>query len=899
MANLHFLPYLRRGLARHIEAVDPGTGGIGPAEADMGLVVAGQSIATTARLLAPHHVVSLSAAEIVRRYPVPNAVEIEPNYFPLVEFAAPDLPWRFSPAAAGPHGRLRPWLALVVVEADADDIEYTVAGNGLGLLTVAPTRLEQLPPIDDVWAWAHAQSSVAPGEVAAAVTASPGSLRSRLVCPRRMEPATTYRAALVNVFKRGPDERSEPAWGDTSTEPVSLTVYDTWTFTTSVETVNFELLCERLVPDARGGTLGVRKVDVTNPGIEVDWPRQRMSIDLVGALAEVNVITDAPPDGTNAFTATVVPMLNAALGRAADQAVRDGYDALNDDPVVGVPFYGNFPSNATHVPRAGWAREANVQVDARIAAGLGAKTVRRNQESMMAEAWNQLGQIREVSDELNRGRLSAEVGRTWQARVAVVDAGDRVAVAAPLLTFLRVGGEPARKVAARGPAPKVIIDRAWLRKTPRARGASASRAFLKGTSTGATASDVLAFRYQDVAQPLGIKPIEIRLEGDAVSGPILTSTQISWVASNGIVTAIGGEQLDRFVRGELGLDMPLAARAPQEGQPIGPRRPRRRRRPPPHPSGLHRSRPRGPALEIAAAVAAIDPLAVTRASLVARIPALSRLLPAGELPAALRLAPQFTDALFWDLAALDADVIVPGLDAFANNRVRLLAVNPKFVGAYLVGANHEMAREFLWREYPADLGATFFQRFFDYADREIVDIGPIGDWVPASHLSANLPNAAASTVILIRADLVRRYPDVNVFMAPQGRRGRPDYTRAVQPSFEGRLGSDVIVVGFPLAPDVVLGRGTDPEYFVVLEERVTAPRFGLDIERSGSLTTWDELAWTDFGVGNAHIGPGPIGELGTPELDDVVWGRNAAHLAAAVHRRPFRRVYPAGRLISA
>ena len=120
------------------------------------------------------------------------------------------------------------------------------------------------------------------------------------------------------------------------------------------------------------------------------------------------------------------------------------------------------------------------------------------------------------------------------------------------------------------------------------------------------------------------------------------------------------------------------------------------------------------AFDVASAVAAMDPLGATRSALIARIPALADLLPAGELPASLALAPQFTDALFLDLARSDADVIVPGLDGFANNRVRLLAVNGKFVASYLAGANHEMAREFLWREYPADLAATFFQRFFDW-----------------------------------------------------------------------------------------------------------------------------------------------------------------------------------------
>jgi hypothetical protein len=289
-----------------------------------------------------------------------------------------------------------------------------------------------------------------------------------------------------------------------------------------------------------------------------------------------------------------------------------------------------------------------------------------------------------------------------------------------------------------------------------------------------------------------------------------------------------------------------------------------------------------------------------------RIPALRSLLPAGELPAAFRLVPQFLDALFWDLLKVDKDVLVPGLGEFPNNRVRLLAVNAGFVGAFMIGANHEMSREFLWREYPASLTGTFFQRFFDYDDEKTVDVAPIDGWLPNSSISGNVVNAVSTTVILIRGDLIRRYPDVNVFLAPQDTHRQPDYTGSVQPTFESRLAADVLVVGFPLAPRTVLGRTGGPEYFVVLEESVTAPRFGLDIRRQGALTTWDELAWTDFAPSISHISTGPIPDLGTPHFPgtgasggDIHWGRNSAHLAAAVHQRPFRRLYPATELVKA
>ncbi len=874
MTDLTFLPYLRRGLARHVTTADPGSGGLGPAVVSAGLTVAGVPIQGDVGMLAPHRVASIASAEILRRYPAPGAVDVESNYFPLIEFAAPDLPWRYTPGKHRAQGKLRPWVTLVVVEADAEGIEYTGTA-AVGVLRVEPDQQHQLPPAAETWGWAHVQSSRPLEEVSAAVEDEPSALLSRIVCPRLMQPGVRYRAALVNAFATGDAERSEPAWTAASTEPVDLVVYDTWTFTTSAVAGDFESLCELLLPATEVGELGVRAVDVTKPGLDVDWPKEPWVVDLVGALADPGVISDDPPPGTPEFSAVVEPILDEVLSRASEKVSSKSYDALRDDPVVGLPFYGSWPSNATSVPDVGWPRALNLRTTRRMAAGLGARTVRHNQEELMAAAWDQLGEVREVSDELNRGRLGAEIGRTWQARLAQVETGDRLNLAAPLLSFMQLGDEPARKVVADSLAPVATLDRVWIRRTPRARGAAASSAFVRGTRAGATAVQRMAFDYQAVAAPEGMEAIERELTLADQSKSLFSNRAITHAQTSGLATRIGGARLVGYVRGDVALTPKSAFDHPVVLAP-------------------------GPASadSVAVAVAELDPLLAMRASLVARIPALEGMIPSGELPAQLALAPEFTDALYWDLAELDPDVIVPGLGEFPLNRVRLLAVNAGFIGAYLVGAVHEMAREFLWREYPADLTATFFRRFFDYEDPEAVDIDPIAGWPPGSSIASNLPNAEASTAILIRGDLVRRYPEVNVFLAPMSGPRKADYTKSVQPSFEGRLGEDVLVVGFPCAPEVVLGQAGGAEHFVVLEERVTAPRFGLDFERDGDLTTWAELAVTDFPAAADHVRTGPIpGGIGSPELDGVKWGRNAAHFAAAVHQSPFRRLFPASRLV--
>ena len=45
---------------------------------------------------------------------------------------------------------------------------------------------------------------------------------------------------------------------------------------------------------------------------------------------------------------------------------------------------------------------------------------------------------------------------------------------------------------------------------------------------------------------------------------------------------------------------------------------------------------------------------------------------------------------------------LPNLNLIAPNSITLLETNQKFIEAYMVGLNHEFARELLWREYPTD-----------------------------------------------------------------------------------------------------------------------------------------------------------------------------------------------------
>ena len=60
--------------------------------------------------MGPGHVIGIDPRQIVRTDPAPGSRDFEPNYFPLIEFDEPTLPWLFTPAGADAQARLRPWL---------------------------------------------------------------------------------------------------------------------------------------------------------------------------------------------------------------------------------------------------------------------------------------------------------------------------------------------------------------------------------------------------------------------------------------------------------------------------------------------------------------------------------------------------------------------------------------------------------------------------------------------------------------------------------------------------------------------------------------------------------------------------------------------------------------------
>jgi hypothetical protein len=905
MSEVTFLPYVRRGLARALENVDPLQGGL-PRDPEVTafIDVEGQRARQVVRLRGPGDATALGAGQVLRTEPSPDSVDVEANYFPLVELRAPDLPWLLTPAAPTTDGRLRPWLVLVAVPDQRATLRAQAA-SALPVLTIAEPAGE-LPDLTDSWAWVHVQSLVSSASVADAMTTGSSDVFARLVCPRKLDPDTRYTACLVPAFEDGrlrglglpvpTGATVEPAWTTSSlAATIELPVYHSWSFTTG-RGGDFEALCRRLKPDVDGAELGLHTLDITAPGIVAPSERTVL-VDMEGALRTLEARPRPWPEKQReALQDAVEHLVNAGIQRT-------DYDPAVIDPVVAPPTYGAWPAAATKLPQHGWLPELNLDPVPRAAAGLGARVVRTNQESLVAAAWEQAGELRATIDLLNRARLAVEITRSAAVRASTIEDADVLRLTGRLHPLVAAGASSVAAELAASAVPLGSVTFAAVRLTrpgtPLARdfalraGRDAARVgvehlgtTLRATAPGAPASLRSALTFAAHGLPSGAQTSDPTLDGVAVAAPPTGTIDIARLSP----------ELQRLAgRTRLLSSSPPGFTTSTPAGPIGLPVPQAR-----DVSGLART-----------LLANLDPVRAIRASVVNRIPALGPLVPVGSLPTVVPIGPVFSDALSPDLIALGGEWLIPGVATLKRNRVRLVEVNAAFVASFLVGANHELARELLWRDYPVDVRATFFHRFWQYLDSERADTGDIATtWQRARGLADNLaPAAQELTAVVVRGDLVRRYPTAHWFLqqAVQGADGHePVEGTIVEVSFLATLDAQTTVFGFDLSPSVVRGDGGGDGYFIGVEEQPAGPRFGLDTAKPRDYTdtpkTWDKLSWGHLVASEeelnvlTHVTTSGVRVAGL-EREGATWGANSAHQARATWQRPFRMLIHAERLI--
>lgn len=318
--------------------------------------------------------------------------------------------------------------------------------------------------------------------------------------------------------------------------------------------------------------------------------------------------------------------------------------------------------------------------------------------------------------------------------------------------------------------------------------------------------------------------------------------------------------------------------------------------------------------------------------------------------------PVFDLPMYKPLSDLSSELFLPNINLIPPNSITLLESNQAFIEAYMVGLNHEMARELLWNEYPTDQRGSYFRQFWDAsmllpanptaADKEKVrDIPELHKWSPASglgtHNQREQNGAAALLVLVIRGELLKRYPTAVIYAQKSAwqtndagavdttkdrvlvellpsEEDAPPTSKVRLPLFEAKVDPDIYFLGFDLTAAEAKG-GTkptdDPGWFFVIKERPGEPRFGMNETSTTTperLVKWDDLEWPESGVAAGSCirltGTIPLVTYNasidfenTPDPDDAQaqWNpsTDAAELAYILYRVPVLVAVHASRML--
>lgn len=982
-----FLPWLRRGLAKQITLPDPliNTGtdtsraGVKLQVNILGDDVQKASVMQEVALTGPGDIMGIDRSAIVKTDPAPGIKNFQPNYFPYIEFYEEDFPWRYTPGKAAGDKRLRPWIALIVLLES--EFQRTIIPNDRGTVKVTipgDVAVRALPRLDQSWAWSHVQindGSVAENElteennrnqrISGVLNANPNLGVSRIMSPRMLEKNRKYFAFVVPAFKRGvlaglgkdlsmieSAGRFESSWSS-EPETVELPVYYEWSFGTGGE--DFEALAAKINPldlsQTEAGRLWMDASDI-NYGNSFDYlgnlqpeiTERQGKLPFEGALI-VPVDPASPPpagivpsmpltirSGTQEkdFVKRFAGLINLGVQYRIRQvhelqwaAEIPGNDV--DDPLLVPPIYGKWYANAEGTATVdpakttAWLEQLNLDPAFRVAAGLGAEMVRENQEDFVSRAWAQLTDKRKtLNQELRRLRFAQEVtNATFKKRFnvsATIPATQTSQLLALTQSFhsMVVSDEPGLSVSGQlnGYKADTLFAQPTFRRMTRTNGPIMKR------MRPATVSNIAMTAF---SQPLFVAafvfnpapPFQNFSCNEKLSGFDINRFTIririrlsphllvpNWFGGDLRETTISRSTLPAIVKQlqDTLLKKPLIVKPPAVNlQAI-----------------------------TAKVIAKILPSNSFRNRYKAVMPAVAPpVIADNDQISPNTFNPVYPDPTYELLGKASPELLIPNLDLIKPDSFVLLQSNSAFIEAYLAGMNHELASEFLWRGYPADMNATFFRQFWDKDDSPSTvqskdDIDFIRKWNPANSLGKNGPpgSIANPLVFVIKAELVKSYPNLVVY-AQEGVKnseGRKPNSLATPtlPIFLSSLSPDYLFAGFNLSKSEVMGaHNGGGGYYFVIAERPGEMHFGLD-QNDEDYETWNDLSWSKLSGVVGHINlqqdipPEPANTGG------LVWGKgeqpvtssasagtgDSAQMAAILQQRPVRIFVHATELVS-
>ncbi len=987
LGSYSFLPWLRQGIANNIK-VNPAAGKHRASipvsldvETDTGLK---DTIQNNIQLVGPGDIIGLSRDAIVRHEPGEFISDFEPNFLPFIEFYDEDLPWRYSPMPADAiKHRITPWLTLVVL----DESEFTGGASPeapLPFIDIDGDPVNLFPPTSQLWAWAHVHVNVnltrnqdgdpltieqSLAQLEATLDTNPDLGHSRLICPRKLQPGTDYHAFLIPTFETGRraglNETIDAAvaaldyaWGNGQTR---FPIYFRWYFRTG-EKGDFEFLVRLLEPRPVDKRVGIRDMDVSDPGAGIDGidfgAGEPKVIGMEGALKSPQTeSTPWPQNYPEPFQQQLSELINKA----------DDYQQANpdSDPVITPPLYARWHAlkqrlsltqdsgDNPYDPQAKWPTELNLDPRHRGAAGLGTRVVQSHQEEYMNLAWRQIGDVLEANRRLKIAQFAQVAGlRLYKKHFQKLDTNLNFSITAPV--HQRIMGSPVTiRHAVQDSALPVISLSPEFRKVVRPRGVLSQRLLPEANRQPQTQLLQRINMGEITATPPKLPPsgnadlgnASDRLKPENIPDwlqSLLRKTILRWLP---LTIAIFLFLLIVLVGFSFGITVVLLViiaglvflqtrflswwRSIDAGDSVNednltpesvdglPKSPDFRVTDPDeeidfgtgdtdsiearffksalkdlHTFTIDIPEPEAPKSPVVigdlvnSIMVAIDP----------RVALTNRVFSSLILPPVIRerLAdridpvmayPEFPQPMYEPLRDISTDFLIPNIDLVPQNTLSLLITNQKFIESYMVGLNHEMARELLWREYPTDQRGSYFRQFWNVNDfvnkdtglseeelaEKLKDIPEIHKWLTPTALGTHNHRESggdvSQLVLLVRGELLKRYPNTVIYAhradwaldsggdidKNQPRRLAAIETEAQQqanekyPLYSAQVEPDIFFIGFDLSVEEARGIDEDdPGWFFVLKERVGEPRFGLDIDAE-TFASWDDFNWQALG----------------------------------------------------
>ncbi|MFI9503316.1 hypothetical protein [Nocardia sp. NPDC052566] len=881
------------------------------------------------QMLGPGDTLGFEPSMVVRREPPPGSSDAVADYLALIEFADAALPWLFSTPAAV----RMPWLTLLVLRAGEGEVR---PGNPLPTVDVPAAAR---PNLAEAASWVHVEARVegeGPPNDAVKLDVRTGldTVVARVICPRKLSKGdwiacvvpTTKAGVAAGLNKEIPADGEQPAWAPGQPGALTLPVYDWWGFAVS-DGGQFETLARKITPIVAASVpgLGSRLVNVRTP-----WPHEDPP---AGTPAEVTVAVQGalrlPDTATPTETWTHQPSQDAFLGHITERvnapaARREqvGQPPDQGPTAVAPPLYGGNHAGTQRIPAAGWQQSLNTQVRYRVAAAIGARYVQLEQEFLMARAWEQVGAVNEANRLLAATELAEQGGESAQGKhIATMDHAALTGLADVMSAKVPVPvADSMRHALVASAAPDGLESTAFARLTRRNGGLARRCARAAGTVVSSMPTGSMLATSVGGVEVVPAKPaLWLAATVAAGSGPMAAAGVVrdpgTLFAAQTMVGLLGAQQQsfavrNAFVDGTALADLTavganLSASMAGAGEPVA--RPMMLR-------GLRRSisaeeltAPKDVqfAMKMGIDVMA-DSVRTAMAPMTQQLARVAGMIGTTAVPGRvggdtrplrpIMAHPEFGFPIAAEILDRWPEWAIPGITTFPDNSATLLQINSPFVESLLVGLNQEFNRELRWREYPTDEAGTPFSRFWPPGGAQ-PQYGEIARWEPQVALGAHAPKLSDLLVLLVRGEVLRRYPGTVVLAAKSvDRRVESAQVEWQHPRFVLPIDERTSLFCFDLKPQ----QARDDKWMFVVREPMRGTQFGFDPDTRPEFETWSDLGWDRVPLdANGFVAVRTGGIVGAPSRPDPAsWpGADAGDFARIIFQRAFQVAFSPNRML--